>query len=80
MWSSSVESSQHIRYVIFINDCTRYTCLYPLKGNYDFYEVFVKFQKVAEKLFTETIKIFQCDGGGELNSSDFLKHLANVEL
>ncbi|OIT20159.1 hypothetical protein A4A49_57397, partial [Nicotiana attenuata] len=32
---------------------------------------------MVEKQFTKTIKIFQCDGGGEYNSNVFVEHLDN---
>ena len=39
-----VESSQHMKYyVIFVDDHTRYTWIYPLKKKSEFFEVFIKF-------------------------------------
>ncbi|OIT03578.1 hypothetical protein A4A49_19873 [Nicotiana attenuata] len=32
---------------------------------------------MVEKQFTKTIRIFQCDGGGEFNSTAFVEHLDN---
>ncbi|OIT24547.1 hypothetical protein A4A49_35580 [Nicotiana attenuata] len=34
---------------------------------------------MVEKQFTKTIKIFQCDGGGEFNSTAFVEHLDNCD-
>ena len=36
-------------YVIFVDDCTRYSLLYPLKNKSDFYVCFLKFKKFVEK-------------------------------
>ncbi|KAF3649172.1 putative threonylcarbamoyladenosine tRNA methylthiotransferase-like [Capsicum annuum] len=82
LWGPTpVESFQHMRYyVIFVDDRTRSTWLYPLKRKSEFYEVFVNSQKMVEKQFTKTIKIFQCDGGGEFNNIDFVKHLDNCGI
>lgn len=63
-------------YVIFVDECTRFTWFYPLKYKSDFYDVFVKFRAMVEKQFDKPIKIFQCDGGGEFNKNEFLEHLA----
>ena len=63
-------------YVIFVDDCTRYTWLFPLKHKSDFYECFLKFQKLVENQFERKIKIFQSDGGGEFTSNLFTNHLA----
>ena len=39
-----VESSQHMKYyVIFVDDHTTYTWIYPLKKMSEFFEVYIKF-------------------------------------
>lgn len=63
-------------YVIFIDDFSRFTWLYPLRKKSDFYPCFIKFQKLVENQFDKKIKVFQCDGGGEFNSSGFHDHLS----
>ena len=41
--TAPVESSQHMKYyVIFVDDHTRYTWIYPLKKMSEFFEVFRK--------------------------------------
>ena len=62
-------------YVIFEDDHTRYTWLYPLKKKLDFFEYFLKFQSLIENQFERRIKNFQSDGGGEFQSTDFHNHL-----
>jgi len=51
LWGPApVESSQHMKfYALFLDDHNRYTWLYPLRRKSDFFEVFVKFQKMVEK-------------------------------
>ena len=46
----------------------------------EFFEVFLKFQKMMEKQFSKEIKIFQCDGGGEFIQADFIKHLEDCGI
>lgn len=67
-------------YVLFVDDNTRYTWLYPIKKKSAFLEIFLKFQKMVEKQFSRSIKIFQCDGGGEFINNEFIKHLENCGI
>jgi len=60
---------------VFIDHYSRFTWFYPLKLKSDFYSTFVIFQKLVENQLGNKIKIFQCDGGGEFISKQFLKHL-----
>ncbi|KAH9793669.1 retrovirus-related pol polyprotein from transposon RE1 [Citrus sinensis] len=41
---------------------------------------FLKFQKQVEKQLDKKITIFQSDGGGEFNSTAFIKHLENCGI
>lgn len=42
-------SSQGIKYyAIFVDDCTRFTWFYPLKGKFDFLSNFIVFHKLVE--------------------------------
>ncbi|CAL8084538.1 unnamed protein product [Prunus armeniaca] len=65
-------------YVIFVDDCTRYTWVYPLINKSDVFGIFVKFHAYISTFFNKHIKIFQSDGGGEFVNTamrDFLaKH------
>lgn len=49
--------------------------IFPSKMISEYFEIFVKFQKMAKKLFSKEIKIFQCDKGGEFIKTDFVKYL-----
>ena len=76
----TVSSQKFQYYVIFIDDFTRYTWLYPLKYKSEFYSCFLKFQAFAENHFDRKIKTFQCDGGGEFTSNDFKNHLTQCGI
>ena len=77
LWGPSpISSVQGFRYyVVFIDHYSRFTWFYPLKLKSDFFSSFVMFQKLIENQLEHKIKIFQCDGGGEFISVQFLKHL-----
>lgn len=76
-----VASSQHMKYyVLFVDDNTRYTWLHPIRMKSEFFEVFLKIQKMVEKQFSKPIKIFQCDGSGEFISNVFIKHLESYGI
>ena len=62
-------------YVLFIDDYSRFTWLYPLKFKSDFYDTFIQFQKFVENQHSARIKIFQSDGGAEFTSNCFKTHL-----
>ena len=64
-------------YVIFVNDYLRFTWLYPLKWQSEFFVCFHKFQNLVENQFDRKIKVFQCDGGGEFSFNIFFEHLRN---
>lgn len=52
-------------YVVFIDDFSRFTWLYPLRAKSDFYDVLVKFHAFECNQFSASIKKFQSDGGSE---------------
>lgn len=60
---------------IFVDDCTRFTWIYPVKKKSVFFAHFVIFHKLVENLFSKKLKTFQCDGGGEFNSLEFTSYL-----
>lgn len=49
--------------------------VYPLKLKSELFSVFVRFQKMVETQYQNRITHFQCDGGGEFVSKQFLQHL-----
>ena len=70
LWGPSpiISHTGHEYYVIFIDDFTRYTWLYPLKLKGDVESVFLNFQLRVERQFDRKIINFQSDWGGELQS------------
>jgi hypothetical protein len=62
-------------HVIFVDDFSRYTWLYPLHAKSEVFATFVKFKTLAENQFPFHIKKMQSDGGGEYTSSQFQSFL-----
>ena len=67
-------------YVIFINDHNRFTWFYPLCHKSDFFDVFIRFQKLVKNQFSRTIKVFQADGRTEFINLKFKHHLAQCGI
>ena len=55
-------------YVIFVDDFTKYSWLYPLKLKSDVFQVFVDFQHRVERQLGQKIISFQSDFGGEFQA------------
>jgi hypothetical protein len=62
-------------YILFIDDYSRFTWLYPLKLKSDFYDTFIQFQTFVENQYSSRINFFQSDGGAEFTSNCFKTHL-----
>ncbi|KAL3516302.1 hypothetical protein ACH5RR_023204 [Cinchona calisaya] len=75
---SSVQKYHY--YVIFIDECIQFTWFFPLKHKSDFYQCFVTFHKYVETQFDKKIRIFQSDGGGEFNTTEFHSYLASCGI
>jgi hypothetical protein len=74
VWTSPVPSLSGCKYyVLFVDDYSRFTWLYPILNKSDVYQCFVKFKLLAENIFSTKIKQFQSDNGGEYVSNQF-KH------
>lgn len=76
LWDPSpVASCQQMKcYAAFIDDCTRFAWIYPMRQKSDF------FQKMVKNQFSTTIKIFQCNGGGGFQSKGFTNHLEHCGI
>ena len=67
-------------YVIFIDECTRFTWYFPLKNKSEFFQCFVNFHKYIENQFDKKIKIFQSDGAGEFVDKKFHAYLSSFGI
>ena len=77
IWGPSPMKSNlgHNYYVLFIDDYSRFTWLYPLKLKSDFYDTFIQFQTFVENQYCSRINFFQSDGDAEFTSNCFKTHL-----
>ena len=65
VWVSPVVSNEgHRYYVLFIDDFSRFTWVYPTRNKSDVFSCFINFKSLAENHFSTKIKQFQCDNGG----------------
>ncbi|PKU78515.1 Retrovirus-related Pol polyprotein from transposon TNT 1-94 [Dendrobium catenatum] len=71
--SVSVQGFQY--YAIFVDDCTRFTWLFPLKRKSDIAQIFFTFKQYIEKYLSRSIKCIRTDGGGEYLSHTFTEFL-----
>jgi hypothetical protein len=77
LWTSPIPSmSGYKYYVIFVDDYSRYSWIYPLHTKSETFAVFVQFKALVEKQFSTTIKQLQSDGGGEYTSHQFQSFLS----
>jgi len=76
IWTSPVLSVSGYKYhVVFIDNFSRFTWIYPLHHKSKVFENFVKFKLLVEKQFSTQIKQLQSDGGGEYTSMQFQSFL-----
>jgi hypothetical protein len=76
VWTSPVQSVSGCKFhVIFVDDFSRFTWIYPLYHKSEVFEKFVKFKLLVENQFSTKIKQMQSDGGGEYNSLHFQSFL-----
>jgi hypothetical protein len=81
IWTSPITSNSRFKYyVIFVDDYSRYTWLYPLDTEFAVYECFIKFKILVEKQFSSSIKQLQSDGGGEYTSLHFQSFLTKNDI
>jgi len=62
-------------YVTFIDECTRFTWIFPLSNKSEVFALFVKFHAFLCTQFSAKVKILQSDGGGEYTTSKFQSFL-----
>jgi hypothetical protein len=61
-------------FLLFIDDCTRYTWVYFLRRKSDVFKYFKEFRTMVEKQTGKSIKILRSDQGGEYKSGDCKKY------
>jgi len=72
VWVSLVQSTGGCSfYVLYVDDYSRYSWLYPSQRKSDVFVTFVQFKTIAEKFFSTSIKQIQTDNGGEFTSNQF---------
>lgn len=64
-------------YLIFIDDDSRYTWLFPLVNKSETFNYFCKFKNAIEKQFGADIELLQSDGGSEYVDKTFASFLQN---
>lgn len=71
-------------YVVFVDDCSRFSWFYPLKFKSDFYDIFLFFQKQVENQFNKKIQLFQSAGvesSSVINSRHIWEHVeSNIKF
>ncbi|PKU83464.1 Retrovirus-related Pol polyprotein from transposon TNT 1-94 [Dendrobium catenatum] len=73
-----VPSVQGYRYyVLFVDDYSRFSWLFPMKFKSEVYNIFVLFKNQIEKYSSQTIKCLRSDGGTEFLNHDFKSFLRN---
>ena len=76
VWTSPIQSVSSCKYhVVFIDDFSRFTWIYPLYTKSVVFDHFVKFKLLVGNQFSTTIKQFQFDRGGGFNSVQFQSFL-----
>ncbi|TQE01264.1 hypothetical protein C1H46_013171 [Malus baccata] len=73
--SSTVSIEGYKFYVSFVDECTRFTWIFPLMNKSEVFDVFVHFHSFLITQFSATVKVFQSDGGGEYSSHKFKQYL-----
>jgi hypothetical protein len=63
--------------IVFIDNHSRFTWIYPLNHKSEIFACFVKFKSLTENLLSKKIKSFQSDGGGEFTSNLFKQYLSS---
>jgi hypothetical protein len=77
VWTSPIPSISGCKYyVLFIDEFSRFTWLFPLQSKFDVFICFVKFKSLAENQLSSKIKTLQSDGGGEYMSNQFQNFLS----
>ena len=63
--------SRYVYYVSFIDDYSRKTWIYFLKGKNEVFNKFKEFKALVENLSKKKIRFFRSNNGGEFTSGEF---------
>lgn len=77
VWTSptySIKGSKY--YILFVDDYSKYTWLFPMRFKHEALDFFIKFKTNVENIFSSSIKYLQTDGGGEYLSGKFQNFLS----
>jgi len=78
VWTSPAPSLSGCKfYVLFVDEFSRFSWLYPLFNKSDVLSCFIKFKLLVENLIDTKIKYFQSNNGGEYTSTAFKQFLTN---
>lgn len=70
-------SSQYKYYVLFVDDFSRFTWVYPLHYKSEVFYKFLEFKICAEKQFSVSLQILRTDGGTEFLNNKMRQYLAS---
>lgn len=62
-------------YVLFVDDFSRYSWVFPIQHKSDVFQIFVNFRTQIERFTSQNIKILRTDGGSEYLNSTFKNYL-----
>jgi len=66
VWSSPIASMRGFKYyVLFVDDYSRYSWIFPMHYKSEVFDIFVKFKTPVENMFSSKIKALQSNGGEE---------------
>ena len=65
-------------FVIFMDDFSRYTCIYLFKNRSKLYQIYRDFTKMIETQFSKPIKVFKSDNAQEYKAHEFTSILHQV--
>jgi hypothetical protein len=72
VWTSPIISIKGSKYyVLFVDDFSRYSWIFPMQYKHEVFDIFLKFKLHVENLFSSKIKMFQSDGGVNIQKENF---------
>ena len=73
MYTKSLSGAKYL--LTFIDDHTRYVCVYVLEHKDQVFEMFVEWKAIVQKSTDRKLKVLCTDNGSEYMSAEFLKYL-----